>query len=279
MRLTRHNITNLAGRTAVVTGENHWLALELVRQLVQRDARVVWAGPHVERMVKQATDVLHAFPRAQLSCEPVDLADVRSVHAFAEGVLQACDAVHLLVNNAGVVSSAARGAFEGQVGTNHLGHFALTQLLLERLCQSTDARVVTVTSIAHWTGQIPVQDPRWRTGLYEWGAQGQSRMTNVLFTHELDRRLQTRRSDVRAVACHLGYAPRLRGWRTPSITAAVRPLLHALVDPAVASGVEVRPAWWFGPPRVRPIRVDPELARRLWTWSEAETGLFGAVAA
>jgi NAD(P)-dependent dehydrogenase (short-subunit alcohol dehydrogenase family) len=133
---------------------------------------------------------------------PLDLQDLSSVRQFADGV----DKADVLINNAGVMAvpySETVDGFESQIGTNHLGHFALTNLLLPKL---TD-RVVSVSSIAHWAGRISLDDLNWKTRRYRpWLAYSQSKLANLLFTSELQRRLESVSSPLRALAAHPGYS-------------------------------------------------------------------------
>jgi NAD(P)-dependent dehydrogenase (short-subunit alcohol dehydrogenase family) len=195
---TAADLPDLDGRTAVVTGANSGLGLITARDLAAAGARVVLAvrdtakGDEAAATIEGATDVRR-----------LDLSDLASIHAFADAWDGDLD---ILVNNAGVMAVPQRqtaDGFELQIGTNHLGHFALTNLLLPQI---TD-RVVTVSSTAHWMGKIRLDDLNWEDGGYgRWTAYGQSKLANLLFTRELQRRLDEAGSPVRAHAAHPGYA-------------------------------------------------------------------------
>jgi NAD(P)-dependent dehydrogenase (short-subunit alcohol dehydrogenase family) len=197
-RWTAADLPDLAGRTVVITGANSGIGKVAATELARAGARVVLAV----RDVAKGDDAASAMPGA---CEvrSLDLADLASVRAFAE----AWDGeIDVLINNAGVMATPqrrTRDGFELQFGTNHLGHFALTNLLLPKV---TD-RVVTVSSNAHRIGRINLDDLNWQHRRYQrWPAYGQSKLANLLFTLELSRRLAEAGSGVRAVAAHPGYA-------------------------------------------------------------------------
>ncbi len=195
---TASDLPSQAGRTAIVTGANSGLGLVAARELARAGARVVLAVRDTVR-----GDAAAATIQGDTEVRALDLADLASVRAFADGWTGPID---LLVNNAGVMAIPERrtaDGFEMQVGTNHLGHFALTNLLLPHV---TD-RVVTVSSQAHRAGKIRLDDLNWeRSGYKSWAAYGQSKLANLLFTSELERRLTEAGSDVRAMAAHPGYA-------------------------------------------------------------------------
>ncbi|CAN5654651.1 oxidoreductase [soil metagenome] len=195
---TATDLPSQEGRTIVVTGANSGLGLIAARRLAGAGAHVVLAVRDVEKGKAAAASIT-----GDTEVRPLDLADLSSVRSFAEGWTGDLD---VLVNNAGVMLVPERrtaDGFELQVGTNHLGHFALTNLLLPHI---TD-RVVTVASQAHRAGKIDLDDLNWERRRYQsWGAYGQSKLANLLFTVELQRRLDEAGSTVRALAAHPGYA-------------------------------------------------------------------------
>ena len=190
--------TDQQGRTFVITGANSGIGLAAARQLAARGAHVVLAvrtpskGEEAAATIEGSTEV-----------RELDLTDLASVQTFADGWTGELD---VLINNAGVMAvpeGRTKDGFELQIGTNHLGHFALTNLLLDRI---TD-RVVTVASTAHRAGRIKLEDLNWETRSYDrWRAYGQSKLANLLFTLELERRLSEAGSDLRATAAHPGWA-------------------------------------------------------------------------
>ncbi|OBI91846.1 oxidoreductase [Mycobacterium sp. 1245805.9] len=194
---TAADLPSFSGRTAIVTGASGGLGEVTAREL----ARV---GAHVILAVRN-TDKGHAAARrmsAQVEVRRLDLQDLSSVRDFADQI----DEVDVLVNNAGIMATKRAvtvDGFEGQIGTNHLGHFALTNLLLPRL---TD-RVVTVSSLLHHIGYISCKDLNWQSRPYSaWLAYGQSKLANLLFTSELQRRLDAVGSPLRALAAHPGWS-------------------------------------------------------------------------
>ena len=195
---TSADLPSLAGRTFVVTGGNSGIGLVAARELGRAGGRVVLAVRDPARGEQAAAEI-----PGGAEVRPLDLADLSSVNAFAgawDGDLD------VLINNAGVMATPERrtkDGFELQIGTNHLGHFALTNLLLPHV---TD-RVVTISSFAHRTGRIRLDDLNWERGGYQrWPAYSQSKLANLLFTLELQRRLAEAGSSVRAVAAHPGWA-------------------------------------------------------------------------
>jgi NAD(P)-dependent dehydrogenase (short-subunit alcohol dehydrogenase family) len=194
---TAADLPSFAGRTVIITGANSGLGAVTARELARAGAAVIMAvrtPSKGEAAVRQMT--------GNIEVRQLDLQDLSSVRRFANGV----EGVDVLINNAGIMATpyAVTGdGFESQIGTNHLGHFALTTLLLAKL---TD-RVVTVSSMLHWPGRIDFDDLNWETRRYSpWLAYSQSKLANLLFTSELQRRLVAAGSPLRAVAAHPGYS-------------------------------------------------------------------------
>jgi NAD(P)-dependent dehydrogenase (short-subunit alcohol dehydrogenase family) len=294
------DIPDLAGRTAVVTGANSGLGYHTALELARHGAQVVLACRDQGRGA-QALDRLTAeVPDANARLAALDLADLGSVRRFA-GSAAVPHALDLLVNNAGVMALPRRqtaDGFEMQFGTNHLGHFALTGLLLSRLLARPGARVVTVSSTAAQLGRIDFDDLNAERHYRGWQVYCQSKLANLLFTLELQRRAAVARVDLVSVAAHPGYAatnlqatgPRMAGRRLPELVMTVTnrlfaqsaamgalPTLYAATEPAVAGGSYLGPAGPFqqrGHPRLVSMgraATDPDTARRLWEVSEALT--------
>jgi NAD(P)-dependent dehydrogenase (short-subunit alcohol dehydrogenase family) len=275
------------GRTVIVTGANSGIGLPTAQAFAEAGARVVLA---VRDMAKGEV-AAGSIPGA---CEvrKLDLADLTSVRAFANGWRGEVD---VLINNAGVMRTPERrtaDGFELQIGTNHLGHFALTNLLLPQIID----RVVTVASGAHRGGSISLDDLNWERRSYErWAAYQQSKLANLLFTLELQRRLTAAGSRVRALAAHPGYAATNLQFRSErglenrlmaignrlfaqSDEAGARPTLFAATQDLPGASY-VGPDG-FGEHRGYPTLVgrtaaasDVETAKRLWTLSEELTGV------
>jgi len=205
---TSADIPDQTGRTIIVTGANSGLGEVTARELAAKGAHVILACRNTAK-----GDAAAAAMSGSREVRPLDLADLASVRAFAESV----EAVDVLINNAGIMALPKRATadgFESQFGTNHLGHFALTGLLLPHI---TD-RVVTLSSGAHRMGRIKLADLNWEQRRYSrWGAYGQSKLANLMFAYELQRRLTASGSAVTSVAAHPGYAATELQTKTESI--------------------------------------------------------------
>jgi NAD(P)-dependent dehydrogenase (short-subunit alcohol dehydrogenase family) len=303
---TAADIPDQSGRLAVVTGANSGLGLVTSRELARAGARVILAVRDTDRGEQAAGAIRREVPDARAEVASLDLADLSSVRAFAQASAAENEELDLLVNNAGVMALPRRetaDGFEMQFGTNHLGHFALTGLLLDRLLARPEPRVVTVSSGAHRMGKIDFDDLQGERRYRRWGAYGQSKLANLLFARELQRRAEEAGLPLRSLAAHPGYAAtnlqsaagRMdRGLvsRLGSAVMAVSnrvmaqsdemgalPLLYAATVPDVPGGAYVGPDKMFEQ-RGHPTLVgssnagqDMDTARRLWEVSEELTGV------
>jgi NAD(P)-dependent dehydrogenase (short-subunit alcohol dehydrogenase family) len=296
---TADQIPDQSGRVAVVTGGNSGLGLETVRQLAGAGARVVLACRDTGKGERALQQVKATVPKAEVVVAALDLANLDSVRDFAERLRSEGTGLNLLINNAGVMAPPRRetaDGFELQLGTNHLGHFALTAQLLEAMEGHEDARVVTVSSGAHRMGHIDFDDLQSKGRYRRWRAYGQSKLANLLFAFELDRRLRAAGSAIRSVAAHPGYAatnlqsaaPPLLDRMVMTVTNRVLaqsaemgalPQLYAATYPNIEGGTYVGPDG-IGEQRGHPKPVhasraarDEEAARRLWQVSEELTGV------
>ncbi len=202
-------IPDQTGRVAVVTGANSGLGLVTARELARAGAQVVLACRNLDKGRAALADVERAATGPAPELEELDLASLDSVRAFAQRFRESHDRLDLLVNNAGVMAPPRRrtaDGFELQFGTNHLGHFALTGLLLPAMEGREDARVVTLSSNAHKFGRIAFGNLNGDRRYFRWRAYGQSKLANLLFALELDRRLRASGSTVKSLAAHPGYA-------------------------------------------------------------------------
>jgi NAD(P)-dependent dehydrogenase (short-subunit alcohol dehydrogenase family) len=296
-------IPDLSGRTVVVTGGNSGLGFEAARALARRGAHVVLAC-RSEPNASRALAALRAeSPAAQVEARRLDLASLASVRDFAKGFLERERSLHALVNNAGVMAlprCETADGFEMQLGTNHLGHFALTGLLLPALLATPGARVVNLSSTMHKIGRMRWDDLHGRRRYQKWTAYGQSKLANLLFTYELERRLCARGAPVISVACHPGYAatnlqyagPRMEGssfgelqmrWMNRLLSQSAE--MGALPTLYAATADDVKGAEYFGPGgfaelwgpprRVRSSRRSHDAgdAARLWDFSLEATGV------
>jgi NAD(P)-dependent dehydrogenase (short-subunit alcohol dehydrogenase family) len=288
-----------SGRFAIVTGANSGLGFHVAQELARAGARVVLGVRSRERGEEALGRIRAEVPTADAEVRELDLADLASVRAFAESVGEPLD---LLVNNAGVMALPERktaDGFEMQLGTNHLGHFALTGLLLPRLLAADAPRVVTVSSAAHRMGKIDFDDLQSTQDYQRWRAYGQSKLANLLFALELQRRADAAGAELLSVAAHPGYAatnlqyagPEMEGSRVKKLLMRVGNLVIAQSDangalPILYAAAEDIPGGAYaGPGGFREARgaptlvgmtkaaADPETAARLWERSEELTGV------
>ena len=298
-RWTAADVPDQGDRTVVVTGANSGIGFAAARELARSGARVVLAVRDTGRGEDALARIRSAVPNARAEVARLDLADLGSVRTFAA----ACPAADVLVNNAGVMALPLRRTAEGfemQLGTNHLGHFALTGLLLPNLLERPDPRVVTVSSVAHRIGRIDFDDLQSERGYKRWAAYGQAKLANLLFALELDRRARAAGTVLRSLAVHPGYAAtnlqlasaRMEGAALrerltrvanrvlgQSADAGALSTLFAATVPELPGGLFVGPdgpGEMRGHPRpTQPNRAarDPEVAARLWEVSEQLTGV------
>jgi NAD(P)-dependent dehydrogenase (short-subunit alcohol dehydrogenase family) len=297
MPWTAGDIPGLEGRDAIVTGANSGLGLQIALQLARHGARVVLAVRDTGRGDEAAGRIRKEAPDAELEVARLDLADLGSVRQFARWYASTHDGLDLLVNNAGVMALPRRetkDGFEMQLGTNHLGHFALTGLLLPGLLARPGARVVTMSSGAHGFGRIRFENLQGERHYQRWLAYGQSKLANLLFAFELARRAAIAGRDLTSAAAHPGYAAtnlqlqsgRFTGFWSlanrvfaQSDAQGALPALYAATMPDVTGGE------YFGPDGVGGTRGHPARASttkaardlalmlRLWEVSEELTGV------
>ena len=295
---TAEQIPDQTGRVAVVTGANSGLGLVVARELARRGALVVLACRNMEKGGAALAEVKAAATGPDPELRELDLASLESVRSFADRFAAEHDGLDLLINNAGVMASPRRytaDGFELHLGTNHLGHFALTNLLLPLMEGRDDARVVTVSSNAHKTVRhIAFDNLNGDHRYFRWNAYGQSKLANLMFALELDRRLHDEGSTVKSLAAHPGYtATNLQSAAAPLVDRMVMkvsnaavgqsaemgalPVLYAATEPGLAGGTYVGPDG-IGEHRGHPKIVSPngtardqQAARRLWDVSEELT--------
>jgi NAD(P)-dependent dehydrogenase (short-subunit alcohol dehydrogenase family) len=294
------DIPDQAGRTVVVTGANSGIGFETARMLALRGADVILACRRPDKGTAALERIRAERPPGSVTLELLDLSDLDSVAAFATAFALRHDRLDLLVNNAGVMVpplGRTKQGFELQLGTNHLGHFALVGRLLPLARRTPRARIVVVSSIAQHVGRIDFDDLNWRRRPYRAArAYAQSKLANMLFALELHRRLSAAGAEVRATAAHPGWtATELQ--RTAALGRRLNPLfamkpskgalptLRAATDPEVAGGSYWGPSRFFelnGPPaaaRISPRARDEAVAARLWEVSEQLTGVSFALPA
>lgn len=198
------------GKRALVTGANSGIGFHTAKELARAGALVLLACRTADKAAQAKQRILAEVPAAQLEVLELDLASLASVRRATAMLIEERHPLHLLVNNAGVLAPPTRqltaDGFELQLGTNHLGHFALTGLLLPILLLAPDARVITVSSIAHRGGKIRLDDLNWEHGYEPWPAYRQSKLANLLFSFELDRRLRELHDGILSAAVHPGIS-------------------------------------------------------------------------
>lgn len=288
-------IPRQTGRLAIVTGANSGIGYETAKALADAGAAVILACRSDEKGQEAAGRIVAEHPQARVSVKTLDLSSLASVRAFAAEMIREHDRLDLLINNAGVMMPPERtlteDGFELQFGINHLGHFALTALLLDLMIGTAGSRVVTVSSSAHRWGEINFDDLNWeRRGYRRMPAYGQSKLANLLFTFELQRRLERVRAATVALAAHPGWTgtnlQRHSGaFRRLNPVFAMNPWQGALPTLYAATAPDAQGGEYYGPDGLMEIRGYPtrvatsdaalevEVAERLWRVSEALTGV------
>ncbi|NND84144.1 MAG: SDR family NAD(P)-dependent oxidoreductase [Acidimicrobiia bacterium] len=300
MSWTTNDIPDQTGKVAVVTGGNGGLGLETVRELARKGAHVVLGARNLEKAATAQADVKTTVPTASLEVRKLDLGSLGSIRTFADAVLEAHHTIDLLFNNAGIMATpewTTEDGFEAQFGTNHLGHFELTRLLLPALDRAGAGRIVTTSSTARFSaGDYDLDNPHHRGNYDQWEAYGYSKLANLHFSLELNRRLDAAGSEVTAYAADPGLAytdlqqttaKNLPGgqqdfWASwvkrlgQSAAAGALDQLRAGTDPKAVGGTLYRPRWIVrGAPVVGGIgaklRNESDL-KKLWAVSEQEIG-------
>ena len=290
-------IPDQSGRTAVVTGANSGLGLATARELAGKGARVIMAVRNASKGDQAADEIRALAPDAAVEVRSLDLGSLESIRTFAADM--ETDTLDLLINNAGIMMTpqqTTHDGFELQLGTNHLGHFALTGLLLHAVQRAQAGRVVTLSSIEHKSGHIEFDDLQSQRDYAPRKAYRQSKLANALFGIELDRRLRAAGSPAISVLAHPGYsATNLQSTGPTGVMKHLMSVSNRLVAQSAEKGAlptlyaatapDVEGGDYYGPDgfmefRGNPTHVDaipeardPEVARRLWEASEQLTGV------
>ncbi len=302
-RWLAQQIPDQAGKLVVITGANSGLGFEEATVLASRGARVVLAVRDMRKGDRAAEAIRRGVPGADLELRPLDLASLASVRGFAADFARAYDRLDILINNAGVMAIPRRttaDGFEMQFGTNHLGHFALTGLLLPLLLRAPAGRVATMSSGMHLFGKMNFEDLQGERSYGKWTAYAQSKLANLLFAYDLQRRLAAAGSAAISVAAHPGYAAtnlqaiglEMEGARlwarimpaanrvfAQSAAMGALPMLYAATSPDVRGGDYLGPDGLLGqsgfPKKVasNARSHDRAAAARLWAISEQLTGV------
>jgi NAD(P)-dependent dehydrogenase (short-subunit alcohol dehydrogenase family) len=294
---TETDVPDQSGRVAIVTGANTGLGFDTARVLAQRGAEVVLAVRNVEKGKQAAERIAAVAPGAEVTVQELDLSSLASVRSAAGELAGRYPKIDLLINNAGVMYTPYQktaDGFEMQFGTNHLGHFALTGLLLPQLLAAPGSRVVTVSSMGHRIrAKIHFDDLQFERSYDRVKAYGQAKLANLMFTYDLNRRLAAADAGTVALAAHPGGAATELGRHSPLlrlVTPVVKifaqspamgalPSLRAATDPTALGGQYYGPdglAEARGYPKVVGSSAqskDESLQRHLWSVSEELTGL------
>ncbi|MBS0010228.1 MAG: SDR family NAD(P)-dependent oxidoreductase [Bacteroidales bacterium] len=297
----KRNIPDLSGKVIIVTGGNSGLGYESVKAFAEKGAEVILASRSASRGEEARASILKDLPEAKIEMMTLDMADLESVKAFSQEFKKKYYRLDVLMNNAGIMSTPyfrTRDGFEGQMGTNHLGHFALTAHLMDLLKKTKGARVVNVSSTAHKAGNMDFDNFLFEEGkgYSPMKAYGRSKLSNLLFTYELQRWFDENGIEAIALAAHPGfsetklvrYIDKKVAYRIfkPVVSlmaqsAAMGALtqIRAAVDPDARGGEYYGPSG-FAEMKGYPVRVksngkthDREAARKLWEVSEELTGM------
>ena len=297
-----HVVPDQTGRVAVVTGANSGIGFHAAARLAEAGAHVILACRNPDKAADAVARVKKRAPDAEVEVVALDLSSLASVRDAAQAIRDRHLKIDLLVNNAGVMAiprSETEDGFETQIGTNHLGHFALTGLLLDLVRAAPASRVVTVSSSAHKTGKIDFDDLHGTKGYRKWGAYGQSKLANLLFAYELQRRLTAAGAETISVAAHPGWAATNLQTSGRGITGGPMLLMSNLANKVIAqsdemgalptlyaaTSADVEPGGYYGPGGFQELKGLPKAvtstsrsrdeadAARLWSLSEELTGV------
>lgn len=302
---TQDNMPSQSGKTIIVTGANSGIGFLTAKELAAKGAKIIMACRSIDKAEKAAQEIRNTLPNADVSVTQLDIANLASVRSFADNIAAEHTQIDTLINNAGVMGFPTRtetaDGFEAQFGTNHLGHFALTGLLLPLLQQAAEARIVTVASVAHKnTDGLNFEDLNFDSSEYKaFDAYAKSKLANLLFMYELDRRLKSAGSSLISAASHPGYS-------ATNITSSANPNDSAIKNFLIGLGNQLMamPAWkgalpslyvatmpdvkggdyigadgplqfWGWPGRVKAKETahDAQAAQQLWQASEHLTGV------
>lgn len=290
---THEEIADQSGKVVLITGANSGTGYEAAREMARKNAIVIMAVRNMEKGNQAAAHIKKELPKAKLQVMKLDLSSLKSVKKFAAEFIAAYDKLDILFNNAGVMVPPylkTEDGFELQFGTNHLGHFALTGLLIDLLLKTKNSRIVTMSSMAHKAGKVNFDDLHREKKYNKMETYGQSKVANLLFTYELQRKLEKIGSQTIAVAAHPGWAATNLGQHSKMFTVVAPifgqsslqgawPMLYAATVPDIKGGDYYGPSG-FMEIKGHPKKVvsnsyshDEKLAERLWKTSVNLTGM------
>lgn len=303
MKWTVKDIPDQTGKVIIVTGANSGIGYEAAKALAGKGAEVVLACRNLEKGQVALESIREQHPKASVEVMKLDLSSLGKIYWFANQFSIRYNRLHVLINNAGVMNLPYRqtsDGFEMQFGVNHLGHFCLTGKLLEELILTKEARVVTVSSLLHRRGKIPFDDLHAEKKYSERGAYSNSKLANLLFTYEFQRRLTASGASTMSVACHPGYSATnlqlvgpemkkswlrtklaifLNNYVAQSAEMGALPTLYAATAPDIEGGDYIGPAGRYElkgyPTKVQSNELshNRKLAAKLWFTSETLTGV------
>ncbi|MBX2999563.1 MAG: SDR family oxidoreductase [Caldilineaceae bacterium] len=299
---TQKEMPNLSGRVVVITGANSGLGFECAKTLAAKGATVVMTARNLQKGEAARQGILQEQPSAALDLMALDVGDLSSIRAFAAAFKEKYDRLDILLNNAGVMAIPRQetpDGFEMQLGVNHLGHFALTGLLLDVITQTPNARIHNVSSSANYTGSINFEDLMGRQNYSRWAAYGQSKLANIFFTFELQKRLTAAGHDTIANVSHPGIViGNLQANSVQQSGTGFEGILYRVIEPILAQDItmgvlpmlygmtaeDAKGGVFYGP-RTFNIRGYPaekqankaaynaEALKRFWEVSEQLTGV------
>jgi NAD(P)-dependent dehydrogenase (short-subunit alcohol dehydrogenase family) len=288
------NIPDQSNKTIIITGASSGLGKEASKILSEKNATIIMAVRNTKKGKKVAEEIKQQNPSAKLEIREMDLSSLQSVHDFVEGVKSEYDKIDILINNAGIMAcpfDTTKDNYEIQMGTNHLGHFALTGLIMPLLKKAKNARIVATSSIGHKLGKIDFEDLNWEKRTYKsTQAYADSKMANLYFTYELARKLSDEESDIKVTAAHPGWTKtnlQKHSWYMRMLNPlfsqgpdqGVLPTLRAAFDDHAKSGDYYGPSKFFemqGSPVIvksNELSHSKEAAQKLWEVSEQMTNI------
>lgn len=299
--MSKFNINDIPlqkGRVFIVTGSNIGLGYETALELAKKEATVIMACRNMDKANTAKDKILVSVPNADLTVMKLDLGDLPSIKQFSDNFLEKYGKLDVLINNAGIMIppyQLTKDGFESQFGVNHLGHFYLTGLLLDRIVATPDSRIVVISSLAHKSGEINFDDLQSKEKYTPMVAYQQSKLANIMFAFELQRRLEVAGYHTIAVAVHPGVSNTNLGQHVPRILYYIlmplfsfmthSPNAGAMPTLLAALGKDVKGGEYFGPQSKREMKgpagkarianraKDTEVARKLWEVSEQLTGI------
>jgi len=290
-----NKIPSQKGRIAIVTGANIGLGYETTIGLAKKELTVIMACRNIEKATKAKSEILIKVPNAQLFVMELDLMSLKSVRAFAKSFIESQSRLDLLINNAGIMVppfALTEDGFESQMGVNYFSHFLLTGLLLPLLEKTENSRIISLSSIAHKNAKIDFENLNSEKCYSKMEAYGQSKLACLMFSYELQRRLEKADSTILSVAAHPGVSNTNLGQNLPSWTKIIEPLFIPLFThspenaalPSLYTAMgDVKGGDYYGPTGFREMKgkpgkvnsntisFDKEIAKKLWTVSENKT--------